>query len=329
MRVRPTSTANRRLPPIACAILVVAATLALGPAPASAQQQWATGPVPGYGLWGMGSIVALLLVFLLLRGRIKIEHGWAGRSITRFGAIERFAHWLLASSFSILALTGLNGVYGHHLVLPMVGADRFSEISLWGRWLHHHVGVAFMAGLALAFLLWLRFNLPHWRDAVWLLKGGGMLVRRSHPPALKFNAGQKLLFWLVMLGGVSLSLSGVALLFPRQSAVISKSFDLLNSLASYAGLAARLPAHLTSAQEMHYAATLHGVAGLALIVVIIAHIYIRTLGVQGAFRAMGSGQVDVNWARQHHSIWAQRELERLEEQMADVETGAARVAPAE
>jgi formate dehydrogenase subunit gamma len=65
------------------------------------------------------------------------------------------------------------------------------------------------------------------------------------------------------------------------------------------------------------------------VVVIIAHIYIGTLGMQGAFSAMGSGQVDVNWAKEHHSLWAEEELQRMEE-LAAAETGAGRaMAPAE
>ena len=79
---------------------------------------------------------------------------------------------------------------------------------------------------------------------------------------------------------------------------------------------------------MQYATSWHSIVALALIVVIVAHIYIGTLGMQGAFSAMGSGQVDVNWAKEHHSLWADREIEKMED-VAAAETGARRVAPAE
>jgi formate dehydrogenase subunit gamma len=293
-----------------------------------AWRNFRNGPLPRYGSWAIAGIFVLLAAFYLLRGRIGIEHGWAGRTITRFSEIERFGHWLLATSFVILALTGLNVLYGRYVLLPLIGAEAFSFISIWGKWLHNYVAFAFMIGLALTFVVWVRHNFPHWRDVVWLLKGGGMFVKGSHPPAWKFNAGQKILFWIVMLGGLSLSLSGLALLFPFQTALFAKTFAAVNTLAGYVGLAPNLPTQLTPIQEMQYATTWHSIVALALSVVIVAHIYIGTLGMQGAFSAMGSGQVDVNWAKEHHSLWAEREIERMEE-VAAAETGAGRMAPAE
>jgi formate dehydrogenase subunit gamma len=293
-----------------------------------AWRNFRNGPLPRYGLWAMVGVVGVLAAFFLLRGRIRIEHGWAGRTIMRFSDLERFGHWLLATSFIILALTGLNVLYGRYALLPLIGAEAFSFISIWGKWLHNYVAFAFMAGLALTFLVWVRHNFPSWRDVVWLAKGGGMFVKGSHPPAWKFNAGQKILFWIVMLGGLSLSLSGLALMFPFQTALFAKTFAAVNTLGSYVGLAPHLPTELTPLQEMQYATAWHGIVALALVVVIIGHIYIGTLGMQGAFSAMGSGQVDVNWAREHHSLWAEREIERMEE-VAAAETGAARAAPAE
>ena len=148
---------------------------------------------------------------------------------------ERFGHWLLAVSFVILALTGLNVLYGRYFLLPLIGAALFSDISVGAKWLHNYVAFAFMVGFALTFVVWLRYNFPSWRDVVWLAKGGGMFVRGSHPPAWKFNAGQKILFWLVMLGGLSLSLSGIALLFPFETALFAKTFAAINRLAASSG----------------------------------------------------------------------------------------------
>jgi formate dehydrogenase subunit gamma len=288
-----------------------------------AWRNFRNGPLPRYGLWAMSGIVVLLAAFFLLRGRISIEEGWAGRTITRFSDMERFGHWLLASSFIILALTGLNVLYGRYFLLPLVGAEAFSTISQAGKWLHSYVAFAFMAALALTFIVWIRHNFPSWRDIVWLAKGGGMFVKGSHPPAWKFNAGQKIVFWSVMLGGLSLSLSGLALLFPFQTALFAKTFALVNMLGFH------LPTQLTPLQEMQYATAWHGIVALALVVVIIAHIYIGTLGMEGAFSAMGSGQVDVNWAKEHHSLWAEEELQRMEEAAAAETGGAPRMAPAE
>jgi formate dehydrogenase subunit gamma len=132
---------------------------------------------------------------------------------------------------------------------------------------------------------------------IWLSKGGGLFTKHSHPPSKKFNAGQKLIFWATILGGLSLSLSGIALLFPFEFPVWSKTFVALNVL----GLG--LPTDLTPIQEMQLSSMWHAIVSLVLIAIIIAHIYIGSIGMQGAFAAMGSGKVDENWAREHHNLW--------------------------
>jgi formate dehydrogenase subunit gamma len=293
------------------------------------------GPLPVYGARALGGIVGLLALFFLLRGRIAIEHGWAGRTLTRFGGFQRFGHWLLALSFIILALTGLNALYGREVLLgiltvpwttwtigPVLSPAAFAAMTSFGKWLHTYVAFAFMLALAITFLAWLRHSFPHWRDLVWVLRGGGLFVRGSHPPAWKFNAGQKIMFWAVMLGGLALSLTGLALMLPVQPGLFAKTIALIN-MAGF-----KLPTELTPAQETQLAAAWHGIIALGLIVIVIAHIYMRTLGMQGAFSAMGSGQVDVGWAKQHHSLWAERELKKMEE-AATATTRAARMAPAE
>lgn len=277
--------------------------------------------LPSYGLWAMGGTVALLAVFFLLRGRIRIEKGWAGFNITRFDGIQRFAHWLLAISFIVLALTGLNIQHGRALLLPFLGDQDFAQALRMSRILHATMAFAFMAGLLLAFLLWVRHSLPHWRDAIWLLKGGGMIVRGAHPPAWKFNVSQKLLFWLVMIGGALLSVTGLALLFTW-----TEAFSRIIAVASMLGIDAS--ADLNPVQEAEFARTWHSLAAFALLGIVIVHIYMRTAGIQGAFSAMGSGQVDANWARQHHSLWAGRELQSMDESAAP-NTSEAHTAAAE
>jgi formate dehydrogenase subunit gamma len=269
----------------------------------------------------MGGTIALLAVFFLLRGRVRIEKGWAGFTLARFSGIERFTHWLLAVSFIVLALTGLTARYGGMLLAPLLGTQGFADVVRISKMLHGMLAFAFMAGLLLAFVLWVRHSLPHWRDVVWVLKGGGIIVPGWRPAAWKLNAGQKILFWLTMIGGVLLSLSGVALFFPGTGL-------FARTLAALGALGLPLPAVLTPDQEMHYAALWHAAVALALLWVVCAHIIIRTVGIQGAFAAMGSGRVDANWARQHHSLWAERELKRMDE-AAEREAGKARAVPAE
>lgn len=281
------------------------------------------GPLWTYGAWSLAGTIVLLGVFFLLRGRIRIEHGWAGHTIVRFKPIERFGHWLLAISFIILALTGLNVLYGREVLLPMLGPEAFAALSQAGRPAHTYAAFAFMLGLALTFVLWVAHNLPTTTDLLWLLKGGGMFTRGTRPPSWKFNAGQKILFWLVMLGGLWLSLSGLALLFPYRTALVGNTFAMLNMVGF------SLPTQLSPLQELQYAARWHGIVALFLTIVVIAHIYMRTLGMQGAFDAMGSGEVDINWAKEHHSRWAEQELRRMETAARAPIAGTAGKTPAE
>jgi len=255
------------------------------------------GPLSTYGIWALLGMIILVALFFAVRGRVRIEAGPSGRKIERFGGVERFSHWLTAGSFIVLALTGLNILYGRYALLPLLGPDLFATISLWGKLAHNYLAFAFMLGLVLCILLWVLHNFPNRYDLVWLAKGGGLFSKHSHPPSKKFNAGQKLIFWVVVLGGVSVSLTGIALMFPFEFAMFAPTFEVLNALGF------QLPTDLSPIQEQQLSQLWHTIVALFMIVVIIAHIYIGTIGMEGAFDAMGSGMVDENWAREHHSVW--------------------------
>ncbi len=256
------------------------------------------GPVSIYGAWFLAAVLIVLGGCFLVRGRIKIEAGWSGREVERFKALERFAHWLTATSFVVLGLTGLNLLYGRYVIKPLIGADAFATLTLMGKYIHNFLGFAFMVGLVLIVVLWVRDNIPSKDDWVWIRKGGGLFTRGSHPPARKFNAGQKMIFWLVVLSGISLSVSGLALMFPFTFDMFGPTFVVLNLF----GL--DLPTDLTAMQEVQLTQLWHSGLSLVMIGVILAHIYIGWLGMEGAYDAMGRGYVDVNWAREHHSLWA-------------------------
>jgi formate dehydrogenase subunit gamma len=223
-------------------------------------------------------ILVVLVAFYAMRGKIRIDAGMSGMSILRFSAFERFAHWLMAGSFIVLALTGLNLVFGRSLVLPIVGEDAFGTLSTWGKVAHNYLGWAFMLGLIMSFVAWIAHNLPDKVDGEWIRQGGGLLKKGVHPPAKKFNAGQKVIFWSVMLGGAALSFTGVMLLFP-----------------DWAG----------GQSDWQFYQLIHGLVAAGLTAIVVAHIYIGSVGMEGAFDAMGSGEVDLNWAKEHHSLWVE------------------------
>lgn len=257
------------------------------------------GPLSIYGAWLLAAMIAILALFFLLRGRIRVEAGLSGKTIERFNPFERFTHWLTAICFIVLAVTGLNVMFGRYVLAPILGPEAFATLTMAGKWGHNVFAFGFMIGIVLMFVLWIRHNLPNRHDVIWMLKGGGMFVKGVHPPAKKFNAGQKMIFWAVVLGGISVSLSGISLLYPYQIPFFTHTFTFLNLF----GLG--LPSDLGPIQEMQLVQLWHGFVGLLLIALIIGHIYIGTLGMEGAFDAMGSGYVDENWAREHHDIWAE------------------------
>lgn len=233
------------------------------------------GPVKTVGAILILGMVALIVVFYAMRGQIKISSGPSQRRITRFSGFERFTHWLTAVSFIVLALTGLNLIYGRYVLLPVIGPEAFTTISLAGKWAHNFTSIAFVLGLVIMLVTWIAHNMPSALDVEWFARGGG-LIGKSHPPARKFNAGQKVIYWLVILGGAALTVTGVYLLMPFQ----------------FTGMAGQ-----------QLALVIHAAVALVMVAAIIGHIYIGSIGMEGAFDAMGTGEVDLNWARDHHSLW--------------------------
>ena len=261
------------------------------------------GPLRTWGGYLLLGMIGLLAIFYLIRGRIRIQHGKAGATIERFNAIERFAHWLLAGSFILLGITGLITLFGRVALIPYIGKEAFSPIAIASKWIHNNVSWAFMLALILVFVFWVIHNLPHKSDIKWILQGGGIFTK-AHPPARKFNAGQKVIFWSVILLGASISASGLSLLFPFELPMFAKTFAILNDLGVPGWLDREpFPTVLLPHEEMQYAQLWHAIVSFVLMAIIIAHIYIGTLGMEGAYDAMGSGQVDINWAKEHHSLW--------------------------
>ncbi len=255
------------------------------------------GPVITYGGGAILGMIALLAIFYFVRGRIKIDGGPAGTTIERFKAIERFGHWLLAGSFVALGLTGLITLMGRSFLIPIMGPEAFATLAAGSKWLHNNIAWAFMLGLVLTFVMWVHHNIPNKLDWQWLKAGGGIFTD-GHPSAKKFNAGQKIVFWMVMILGFSVSLSGLSLLFPFQMPMFADTFGLINSV-----LGTSLPTDLAPHEEMQYANIWHSIVAFVMMVAILAHIYIGSVGMEGAFDAMGNGQVDLEWARQHHDLW--------------------------
>jgi formate dehydrogenase subunit gamma len=235
--------------------------------------------LPWIGAIAILGILAVLVLFYLIRGMVRIEHGRSGRTVVRFSAFERFVHWMTAVCFVVLALSGLNITFGKDLLLPLIGPEAFTGWSQWAKYAHNYLSFPFTLGVVLILLMWIAWNFPSRIDVEWLKEGGGIVGDR-HPPAKRFNAGQKMIYWIVVLGGGAVAVTGYLLMFPFWG---------------------------TTIVGMQTAQVIHGIVGVLFVAAMLGHIYIGTIGMEGAFEAMGTGTVDENWAKQHHSLWLEEE----------------------
>src|SRR5436190_5890824 len=224
-------------------------------------------------------MLAILVAFYLIRGMVRIESGRSGRVLVRFTSFERLVHWMTAACFVILALSGLNITFGKPLLLPLIGPEAFTDWSQWAKYAHNYLSFPFTLGVFLIFLIWIGWNVPNRVDVEWLKEGGGIVGNR-HPPADRFNGGQKMIYWIVVLGGGAIAASGYLLMFPF---------------------------YVTNIADMQVAQVVHGVVAVLFVAAMLGHIYIGTVGMEGAFEAMWDGTVDANWAKEHHSLWAESE----------------------
>ena len=227
-------------------------------------------------------MLAVLVLFYLIRGMVRIEAGRSGRTLVRFNAFERFVHWMTATCFIVLAISGLNITFGKELLAPWISPEAFASWSQLAKYAHNYLSFPFTLGVVLMFLMWVAWNFPSGVDLEWIREGGG-IVGSKHPPARRFNAGQKMIYWVVVLGGGAAAITGYLLMFPF---------------------------YATDIAGMQTAQMVHGIVGLLFIAIMLAHIYIGTIGMQGAFEAMGRGEVDENWARQHHSLWLEQQARK-------------------
>lgn len=233
------------------------------------------GPVKFWGGIVLLATLAMLILFHFVAGAVKLEQR-TGRTITRWSVFERTIHWFTAILFIILAITGLSLLFGRTVLIPVIGKEGFAAWAALAKPIHDWLAVPFIIGLVLMMVPWLKDSLPKAYDWTWIKMGGGYLDKSKHPPAGFVNAGEKIWYWFLFFGGIVLIISGVFLLFPN--------------LGFERG-------------AMQLASIAHAVSGVALIAFSLGHIYLGTIGNEGSFEGMVTGEVDEAWAKAHHSIW--------------------------
>jgi formate dehydrogenase subunit gamma len=232
--------------------------------------------------FGGGMLVALgvlgLAVFYLIRGPIDIgeDEKRGGRQIERFTPVDRYAHWLLAIAWVTLAITGLILSLGKSVLLPLIGYTLFSWLAILAKNLHNFVGPVLIVAVPLMFIRFVRDNGIGIEDVKWFMNIIGYFTGHEYPSG-KFNAGEKLVFWVVLLIlSTTLVVSGLVLVFPN--------FDQTRS-------------------TMQTANVVHMAAAYVAISLALVHIYLGTIGMVDAYRAMRYGYVDESWAKHHHAYW--------------------------
>ena len=223
-------------------------------------------------------VLGAIALFYLGKGSIKQHGPNTGRKIERFTPFERSAHWANAIAFCILAISGIVMAFGKFFALPVMGGQLFGWLAYVLKNLHNFAGPVFAVSLLVVFFTFVRDNLPSRGDLKWLLKGGGILSGKE-VPSHRFNAGEKLVFW----GGV---------LFLGM--IVIGSGLVLDQL---------LPGLLYERSTMQIAHMVHAVATVLMMAMFMGHIYIGTIGMEGAYDGMKTGYVDETWAREHHEFW--------------------------
>lgn len=237
------------------------------------------------GALAIGGSAGAMLLFYLWAGQIKLAHPRTGRTVQRWTPFERALHWYTASLFLLLALSGLILLYGKFVIRPF-GDGVWGPVILAAKLSHNYLGPLFVLGLGVMILKWLRHNVPTRVDWEWLRQGGGILPNGKHPDAGFCNAGEKLWFWLLCSAGLLVCVTGLILDFPLFG---------------------------QTRQVMEASNLLHAIGALGLIAASLGHIYIGTLGTEGALEGMKTGQVDESWAKQHHRLWFEEIKHQLDE----------------
>ncbi len=250
-------------------------------------RQIRNGPVATLGSWTLGLAVVVLVLFHLIVGKAKLEQR-TDRKLLRWTVYERSLHWFVAILFILLALTGLSLLYGRAVLIPVFGNEGFATYAQFAKLVHDYLSLFFVVGLVLMLTMWFRENFLNKVDWEWFKIGGGY-VGKQHAHAYKVNGAEKIWFWVLFITGIGLMISGIVMLFPN--------------LAFERGV-------------MQSANVIHAVSALILSAFVLGHIYLGTIGNEGSFEGMFTGEVDEAWAKQHHDLWYEQVMsgETVEQQ---------------
>jgi formate dehydrogenase subunit gamma len=241
-------------------------------------RQTRNGPVASIAPWVLAGVLGAIALFFLVRGTKRVDPRPSGVMVERWSLGERVMHWYVAILFIVLAITGLSILFGRAALIPLLGYQGFSAWATLSMNLHNYIGPFFMVGVIVEVLVWIRYNVFKSYDWQWFKQFGGMLGKSAaHPPAGRANAGEKVWFWVIALVGlIGVCVTGLILDFPNFG---------------------------QSRETMQFANVIHASLGVLWIAIAFGHIYLGTIGVEGAFQGMTTGMVSREWMEQHHDKW--------------------------
>ena len=230
-----------------------------------------------------GSLLVILMLALAIvyfaKGPMKTTLPATGRKIERFTPFERASHWANAIAFVALGVSGVIMAYGKFFLLPIIGGTLFGWITYALKNIHNFAGPLFAVSLVVVFFTFLKDNWPEKGDLKWILKGGGMIGGGHAPPSHRFNPGSKAIFW----GGV----------FFLGLFIIASGF-VMDKI---------LPGLVYERSTMQIAHMVHAVTSVLMLAMFLAHAYLGSVGMDGAYEGMRHGYVDEAWAQEHHEYW--------------------------
>lgn len=203
---------------------------------------------------------------------------------------ERLCHWAVVLCFFLAATSGLSWFFPSFSWLSsFLGTPQLARV------LHPFLGIAVFVGLCYMFVRFVKYNLPAKTDLIWFRNIKGVILNNAKQPLKigKYNAGQKMLFWLIMLSIVALLVSGLIM----WRAYFAEFFSI---------------------PVLRLAILIHSVAGIGLILLILGHIYLA-IWVRGSINGMVTGYVSKAWIHHHHDRWH----DELQAAKKDVKEGKA------
>ena len=200
-------------------------------------RQIRNGPITVYGGWLLIVVCAIIAGIYYGQGPIKLHEKPSGSMVERFNSLERIAHWTMGISFCVLGVTGLIILFGKYILIPVLGYTVFSWLAIFSKNAHNFVAPLFIVSLLVFIVIYVKDNLPQKGDLAWLSRGWRMFAG-EHMPSGRFNAGEKVWFWIgVVLLCLVVSASGLILLFPNfeQGRLLMQQPSVIHAIADIDG----------------------------------------------------------------------------------------------